>query len=157
MHHFRFPIALAAALLACAGLAWAAPRSLPQKERASGQVVLDQPPTADNPVGRQELVATGTGTHVGRYSQVAAHDYYADGTLEGTFSTTAADGSTLSGTYDGTFSDLGNGLVRFDVNVQWLAGTGRLEGVTGTASVVAFLDATTGQFTYETDGFLTFP
>ena len=57
----------------------------------------------------------------------------------------------------GGAAPIGGTLVRFDVEVHYLTGTGRLEGVTGTANTVAVLDAATGQFHYDTDGTWTLP
>jgi hypothetical protein len=74
----------------------------------------------------------------------------------GYFTSTAADGSTISGNYAGTYQIIGN-QVRYNVTANWVTGTGRLAGVTGTASVVALLNATTGTFHYDDVGTWTLP
>lgn len=141
-----FAIVIAAASQAPAG------PTVPHKEHAEGHLTYVEFPTPEEPVGRMEFEAAGKGTRLGKYTQVGGHDFFPDGTLEGEFETTASDGSTISGTYSGTYEDIGGGLVRFDVEAVWLVGTARLEGVTGSARVIAVLDLATGEFFYDTNG-----
>lgn len=148
-------VAAIATTLGLAGPAWA--QTVPHKERASGVLTSIVPITEDNPVGSMEFAAEGNASHVGRYSQVGGHDFFADGTLVGTFTTTAADGSVISGIYYGTFAPIGGTLFQFNVTAEWLEGTGRLTGVTGVAEVVAILDAATGEVHYDTLGTWTLP
>ncbi len=131
--------------------------TVPYKEHATGGLTNQVDPTPENPVGHQDFAVVGNGTHMGQYTQVGGHDFFADGTLVGVFTSTAADGSTISGTYSGTFQPVGGGVFRFDVIAEWLVGTGRLEGVTGIAEVTAFLDGSTGAVEYVTDGEWTLP
>ncbi len=119
--------------------------TVPHKESCDGRLTSVTPITMD-------FVGTGVATHMGKYHIVGGHLYFPDGTLFGVFTSTAADGSTISGTYAGTFAPIGGTLFRFDVDVHYLTGTGRLAGVTGSADTVAILDMATGLFHYDTDG-----
>jgi hypothetical protein len=122
--------------LSVAGSAWA--QSVPHMESSSGQIF--------NVTATQfEWVAEGQGTHFGSYSESGITRYYADGTCEGEFTVTAADGSTIGGIFYGTLFDLGGGYTGFDVTVEWLAGTGRLEGVSGIGSATAAVENATGK------------
>src|SRR5262249_18937142 len=92
------------AVVACLSLANAAPaQSVPYKEKSKGQIISDTG-------SRQDWVAVGQGTHVGKYTEAGHHDYAPDGSLSGEFTVTAADGSTISGTYDGSFAPIGGGF-----------------------------------------------
>ena len=134
------------ALVAGLGLANPAPaQTVPHKESATGRLTLV---TATE----MQFVAAGHGTHLGKYTEVGSHFYFPDGTLFGGFTQTAADGATISGTYAGTFAPIGGGFFQFEVTVEWLAGTGRLEGVTGTGTVSAILDGATGNIVIEASG-----
>lgn len=112
--------------------------------------------TADS----MEFSGRGRATHFGRYWIAGGHDYDQFGNVtNGQFVTTTADGSTIAGTYSGTFTPQADGSIDFEVVVDWLVGTGRLDGVTGHAEVVAVVDSATpgAGLEYFTDGFLTFP
>ena len=125
-------------VVACLSLADPAQaETVPHKERSTGQIYSDTG-------SRQDWVAQGTGTHFGKYTESGYHNYAPDGSLSGAFTVTTADGSTISGTYEGSFFPIGDGFFQFEVTVQWLEGTGRLEGVTGSGSASAILDASTG-------------
>ena len=130
--------------------------TVPHKESCNGTLTNVIPPTESSP-GRMDFVGKGVATHTGKYQIVGGHDFTPDGNLEGTFTSTAADGSTISGMYEGTFAPIGGTLFQFNVTVVWTNGTGRLEGVTGIADVVAVLDAATGEFHYDGDGTWTLP
>jgi hypothetical protein len=140
----------AVALMLCLASFAYADSPIPHKERTIGQLTNLVPPDGDNP-GRMDFVGLGQATHLGRYTQVGGHDFYADGTLIGEFADVASNGDETSGVYSGTYEFLSETMVRFDVTAEWLEGTGRLEGVTGSGTVVAILDLTTGIFHYETD------
>src|SRR5262249_62247182 len=107
--------------------------------------------TDDNPVGHMDFTAEGTATHMGKYTEMGGHDFYADGTLFGSFKSTAADGSTIAGIYYGVFFPIDDCFFEFDGTAVWQVGTGRLEGVTGCGSVVAILDGTTLEFHFDAD------
>src|SRR5262245_31581477 len=129
--------------------ATAAEHTVPHKEHCQGTL--------------EEVAATtlffagqGNATHFGKYLVTGSNDFDDKGNvLDGEFTSTVADGSTISGIYTG----LADGKIRFDVKVNWLVGTGRLEGVTGEADVVAILDALAegAAFEYVSEGTLTFP
>jgi hypothetical protein len=140
------------ALVAGLSLANAAQaQTVPYKEHSVGQVLS----TVGN---RQDWVAAGQGTHIGNYTEVGHHFFNADGTLYGVFTHTAADGSTISGAYAGTFEVIGDtGFARFDVDVVWLGGTGRLEGVTGIGIGSAILDLATQTFVVSASGLWDIP
>jgi hypothetical protein len=130
---------------------------VPHKESTDGVITNVVPITADNPVGHMDFKAVGVATHMGRYTETGGHDFYADGSLSGSFKSTAADGSTISGVYYGVFFPIGDGLFEFDVTAEWQVGTGRLQGVTGSGSVVAILDGATLKFHFDTDATWMFP
>jgi hypothetical protein len=145
---------LALALLTGAALsAPAGPHTVPHRERCDAVMTALQP-------GSLWFTGQGVATHFGRYTIEGTNDFDDQGQVQnGQFTTTTADGATISGIYSGGWSVLPSGKIRFDVEVQWLQGTGRLQGVTGQADVVAILD---GLFVgarchYVTDGTLTFP
>lgn len=128
-------------------------RTLPHREHASGTLTDVQP-------GTLFFAGSGLATHFGRYSIEGSNNFDNLGNVnDGVFTTTTADGSTLTGIYFGTYTPLPSGQVRFNVEAQWLEGTGRFEGVTGTGDVVAILDAVApgAGFEYVTNGTLTFP
>jgi len=127
--------------------------TVPHKEACQGTLTNVVP-------GQLFFAGIGNATHFGRYAIQGSNNFDDKGNvLNGVFTTTTADGATISGIYAGTYTPLPDGKVRFDVNVRWLTGTGRLRGVTGQASVVAILDgvAPGAAFVYQTTGTLTFP
>lgn len=148
-------IALVLATLGVLGLVTTAvadsKHQVPHKESADGVITAVVPITDDNPVGHMDFMAEGVATHLGHYTQTGGHDFYADGTLVGSFKSTAVDGSTISGLYSGVFFPTDDGFIEFDVTAEWLVGTGRLKGVTGSGCVVAILDGATLEFHYDTD------
>jgi hypothetical protein len=126
---------------------------VPHREHATGTLTDVVP-------GTLYFAGTGTAAHFGRYTITGSNCFDDQGNvLNGTFTTTAADGSTISGIYSGTYTVLSDGTVRFDVQVQWLEGTGRLARVTRDADVVAYLDGVYpgAGFEYFTVGTLTLP
>lgn len=143
-------------VISLADFAHADPKTVPHKERTNGQAFNITPPDGDNP-GHMDFVASGHATHLGNYTETGGHDFYADGTLVGEFESTAANGDKISGIYYGTFQVLEGGIGRFDVTIEWLEGTGRLDGTTGIGSAVAFMDLATGKFYFDADGTWTMP
>jgi hypothetical protein len=152
----------ALSLLVVAGLALASPASagptIPARGHSKGQVTLQVNPTPQNPVGRQEYVATGVGTMIGRFSQRGVTLFTLEGKVTGTYVQTAADGSTSAGSYSGTFTPIsGTPNFRFDVVVIIEGGTGRLAGVTGRLNTTAILNGSTGTFENQSQGVLILP
>lgn len=141
---FRSGLA-ALALVAGLSLAGSARAQVPHKESSNGQITG---------VTATEMtwVAAGHGTHYGNYTEEGSHFYFSDGTLFGTFTITTANGDTMSGSYAGTFADLGGGFTSFDVDVEWLVGTGRLEGSTGVGSAYAVMENATGKVVISAGG-----
>jgi hypothetical protein len=128
-------------------------RTLPHREQCSGILTDVQP-------GVLFFAGSGVASYFGRYSIEGSNNFDNLGNVtDGVFTTMAADGSTISGIYFGTYAPLAGTQVRFNVHVEWQQGTGRLEGVTGQAEVVAILEdvAPGAAFEYVTDGTLTFP
>jgi predicted TIM-barrel enzyme len=128
----------------------AAAQAVPHRESVDGQVT-------NLTASRLDWVAQGKATHLGLFTVVAGHDYtpltISSGIVtNGTFKDTAADGSTISGAYTGKYAFISNTLVRFEIQISYCNGTGRLAGVTGTAAAVSILDVTSGQFHYEAVG-----
>jgi hypothetical protein len=139
---------LSAVLLVVAGLSHAGAataQTVPYKEMSEGRLTL----VTDTIM---EWEAEGVGTHIGRYTEAGFHFYFDDGTLFGSYTHTAADGSTATGVFAGTFGPIGGGLVGFTVDAEWIDGTGRLDGLTGTALATAVLDPATGIFHAEAKG-----
>jgi hypothetical protein len=146
---------VAAGILCFAGAAQA--QTVPHRESVDGQTILVVPPTEDHPFIAMTSAGEGRGTQLGRYTEVFAHDITipdAKGKgqiLHGKFTSTAADGSTITGSYLGTYAILAGNIVRFDVTPIWKEGTGRLAGITGQGTAVAFLNLATGEFHVDTD------
>ena len=124
-------------------------QTVPHKEKASGTIDVSEliSPT----VAAQAGSGTGTATHMGRYSQAFHHkvDLLTGAIFDGEFTSVAADGSTTSGIYSGSFTINGDGTVSYHVTAIWLGGTGRLEGVTGIAEVVAEASGVTPGSTFK--------
>lgn len=127
--------------------------TVPHREQCSGTLTAVAP-------GSLSFAGRGVATHFGQYTITGSNDFDDQGNvLNGQFTTVTSDGSSITGNFSGTYTLLSSGQVRFDVIVHWVAGSGRLAGVTGTADVVAILDGVTpgAAFEYETLGALTFP
>jgi hypothetical protein len=132
--------------------------TIPARGTANGQVTAQTNPTPENPVGRQEYVATGVGTMIGRYTQQGVTLFSLDGKVTGTYVQTSADGATSSGRYSGTFAPIpGTPNFRFDVVVIIEGGTGRLAGITGRLNTTAILNGLTGAFQSQSSGVLVLP
>ena len=110
--------------------------------------------------GKLFFAGKGHATHFGKYSIEGSNEFDDQGhVLNGEFTTTVSDGSTISGIYSGSYEVQEDGTIIFLVEVQWLTGTGRLEGVTGKANVIAILSGVEqgDTFEYFTQGTLTLP
>jgi hypothetical protein len=133
-------------------------KSVPHKEKATG--TIDSLSFPDPGTAFQEWSGVGEATQLGRYTQTGSHSIdLATGEVNGEFASTAADGSTISGTYDGRVTEIEPGVYLFDVTAYWLTGTGRLEGITGQAEVLAIvlgIDAGS-TFSYSDQGFWIMP
>jgi hypothetical protein len=131
---FAFGMGLFASL-AVAGPA-AAEDTVPANGSAAGEVMLVfiDPLTG---AGAQVWSATGKGTVLGDHTTTGVTFFAADGSTSGIFHAAAHDGGdSVSGIYSGgpgALDDDGN--LTGTVTVIWTAGTGRLEGVSGTAEV----------------------
>ena len=126
---------------------------VPLKERATGTLTDVAP-------GSLTFAGEGNASHFGRFSEVGSANFDDVGNVSnGHFTTTTRDGATISGTFSGTYTPLPTGKIRFDLNVAYLSGTGRLAGVTGQADVVAELDgvAPGAALEYEGIGSLVLP
>ena len=145
---FRSMLLTLAAGLSLASVA--AAQSVPHKESSQGQLT-------NVTATQMDWAAAGRGTHIGNYTEVGSHLYFPDGTLYGVFTVTAVDGSTISGTYDGFYFPLGDGTFQFQVQVYWLAGTGRLTGVTGAGNANATLNGLAGEVEVEAQGLWILP
>jgi hypothetical protein len=148
----KFSLALAVLALACSPGA-AGEHTVPHKERGKGTL-------EDVGAGFLTFAGGGKATHFGKYTQTGGNEFDDMGqVLNGFFTTTAADGSTISGIYFGSYTVNDDGTVTFDVTALWLEGTGRFEGVTGEARVIAHLEGVFegARYEYVTKGTLTFP
>jgi hypothetical protein len=152
---------LVAVLAAIGGLqlgSAAVAQSVPHKEKAVGTINSLSFPDPGTAV--QEWSGEGEATQMGRYTQSGSHSIdLTTGEVIGGFTSTAADGSTISGVYDGTVTEIDPGVFLFDVTAHWLTGTGRLEGITGQANVLAVvlgIDAGS-TFHYSDEGYWILP
>lgn len=136
--------------LALAERASAEPKKLPAIGRAFGQV------TSFNPVaGTQTVVAMGRGSIIGPHtSNLITYFDFATGEAWGSYEITAHRGPTsVVGTYAGFFQPIdGTPLVQFFLTVTFEDGSGRLEGVSGEAQVVAVQNLATGEVAYQYRG-----
>jgi hypothetical protein len=139
-------------LISASFAAAARAQSVPHSERCRGRITSFGSDSI-------EYEGQGNATHFGRYTIIGSHDFDEQGNIfNGTFTTTTADGSTVWGTYTGTTTVLPGGEGRSDLQVVWLGGTGRFEGVTGEGVVVCFHGLTSGaHLEYSTEGTLTRP
>ena len=120
---------------------------VPYKERSAGALTDVVP-------GHLSFAAEGRATYLGLYTMEGSNDFdLAGNVLNGAITLTSRDGSTISGSFAGTYAPLETGQVRFEVIVTWLAGTGRLEGVTGDAAVVAVVDGVAPGAAFRAQGF----
>jgi hypothetical protein len=129
-------VSLVVTLAVC--VAWVTPvwagKTIPYRDRAQGTLLELLP-------DRMDFAAQGSATLFGKYSIEGSHNYDLMGNVTGgVFTTTTEDGATISGIYSGTYALQPDGSVLFAVFVEWLVGTGRLAGVTGTAEFHATLD-----------------
>jgi hypothetical protein len=146
----RVSTVMAATLLV--GLS-SATTDVPLREKGVGTVTSVAP-------GHIAFAGVGTGTHLGKYTELGSNDFDDQGHIfNGQFLITAADGSTISGTYSGTYTPLSSGKIQFNLSVIYVQGTRRLTGVTGQANVIAVLDdlAPGSAFQYEGFGTLVVP
>lgn len=121
----------------------------------TGQIVHQIDPTPENPVGVQYYLFQGNVTRMGKVSGFGMTRFSPIGeVLPGSFFiATAADGSTIMGFYSGSFAPIPNtNNFRFDVQVDWGAGTNRLAGLTGSSETIAVVNGLTGAFTWKHDG-----
>jgi hypothetical protein len=155
-------VILTAAALSC----WPAPvlagPTVPYKDHASGTaevigVIHPGPP----PILEIRIHGFGEGTHLGHFEFTGTHilNFQTMEVEDGEFTFTAADGSTISGIYFGPFTQTAPDVRRNDLTVLILEGTDRLAGVTGIVQTVVIVVGTgpTFDFTWTSEGFLTFP
>ena len=103
------------------------------------------------------LKGAGIGTHLGKFTITLGFCGRGDGTLDtGTGTFVAANGELLYITFHGV-SDGGQPVLHFTSYVSFVGGTGRFEGVTGTATVEGIFDGRTGSGPADWDGTITFP
>jgi hypothetical protein len=137
--------------LAVVGLTLASPAfaaEVPHKEKSSG--TINTSALISPTVAFQAFSGTGLATQMGAYTQTGSHkaNLVTGEIYDGEFTSVAADGSTISGIYFGSFTLNPDGSATYKVTALWLEGTGRLEGVTGSADVVAVVSGTTAGSTY---------
>ena len=95
------------------------------------------------PFGTVNGSATGTGTHVGRFTVTFPHTVnFATRTGVGTYTFTAANGDTLTASFTGAAQ--GAPLVSIVEHATVTGGTGRFEGATGTFTVERQFNQLTG-------------
>lgn len=154
MRHYITKLSLALTILALAcSPGVAGERTVPHKEHGKGEL-------EDVGEGFLTFMGGGVATHFGKYTQTGGNEFDDMGNVtDGFFTTTAADGSTISGIYFGSYTVNDDGTVTFDVTALWQEGTGRFEGVTGEARVIAQLEGVFAgaKYEYVTEGTLTFP
>jgi hypothetical protein len=129
-------------------------RTVPFKAKYEARVVGVRPGSGCD--ARLFLEGAGTGTHLGNFTITLGFCGRGDGTLDtGTGTFVAANGDLLYIIFHGV-SDGGHPVLHFTSYVTFVGGTGRFEGVTGTATVNGIFDATTGAGPADWDGMITF-
>jgi len=150
-------------ILTAALLCWTAPvradHDVPYRDSVEGIGSVD---LSHYPLVTVHITGTGHGLHLGPFQIDGEHILnFTDGTVAGSGTLTTVSGSTIDVTYSGTFTQDSAGNRLLDVVIVSGPGTGRLAGVTGSATttVVVTPSGTPYQtiFTYAAQGTLTFP
>ena len=139
------------ATLVIVGVSTAA--TVPMRQRATGTLTDIVP-------GHLTYSGQGQASLLGGYTVVGSADFDNLGNvLNGHDTVTTADGATIAADFAGTYTPQIDGSIRFDLVVAWGSGTGRLTGVTGQSTLVAYLDtlAPGAAFRYTSIGNLDFP
>ncbi len=89
-------------------------------------------------------VATGQGSHIGKFTLVPLVNAGGFPYLTSTVTITAANGDQLFATNTGFYQDLGNGMAEVDFDNTITGGTGRFAGATGSFEVHIIVDGTAG-------------
>jgi hypothetical protein len=133
-----------------------ADHNVPYKDCVSGTsaVIGIAPPTV-----AIQIDGTGQATHLGRFRIIGNHilNFKTGEVPDGEFTSTAADGSTISGTYSGTFTVDAPDVRTLHLTVLVLEGTDRLLGVTGKIQSTVTVKGVGPEFTFTSEGYLTFP
>ena len=110
----------------------------------------------DPPVVAVRIEATGTATHIGRFTLVAPHTVnQATLTAIGTYLITAANGDTITANLAGTAAMVSPpNVLRITETATVTGGTGRFTGATGSIQVVRIFDRSTGVTTGTLDGWV---
>jgi hypothetical protein len=101
-----------------------------------------------------QIQATGTATHIGRFTTVQSQCVTTTSLdfTDGEFTFTAANGDQLSGTYEGQFIPLEPPLAGIDGRFTFTGGTGRFVGVSGGGVASGTQNLATGDATVELEG-----
>lgn len=127
--------------------------SVPFKGRLEGtQTVTPLEP----PIALVEGEATGTATHLGRFTVEFPHTVnFATASGVGTYTFTAANGDTLTATFTGQ-AQLG-AVTSIVEQATITGGTGRFAGATGSFTARRLFDQATGRTTGSLDGTISTP
>ena len=110
------------------------------------------------PIVAVQLEATGTATHLGRFSLEAPHIVdQATLTGVGTLVLTAANGDTLTADFVGTARLVEPPIVAITETATVIGGTGRFAGATGTIQVERVFNHATGATTGSFAGWISTP
>jgi len=149
------PVSIAAALvlaLAIAGPATAA-EQLPFRGTLAGMATVTP---LDPPIVAVRIEASGTATHLGRFTLVAPHTVnQATLTAVGVYLITAANGDTITADLAGTATMVEPpNVISITETATVTGGTGRFAGATGSIQVQRMFNRATGVTTGTLDGWI---
>ena len=111
------------------------------------------------PVVAVRIEATGTATHIGRFTLVAPHTVnQATLTAVGTYVITAANGDTITADLAGTATMVSPpNVIAINETATVTGGTGRFAGATGSIQVQRIFDRASGVTTGTLNGWISSP
>lgn len=101
-------------------------------------------------------VATGVGTHIGRFTAVGQRNNENFPHVTGTSISTAANGDQIFTTDIGLFEDLGDGTAQANFECTITGGTGRFEGATGSYKTHGIVNFVLGTASVTFEGTITY-
>ena len=147
-------VAVLALVFSIAGPA-AATDQVPFSGRLAGTVTITP---VNPPVVSVLIEATGTATHLGRYTLEVPHLVnQATRTGSGTYVFTAANGDTLTATFTGVATVVAPGVLSTVETATITGGTGRFAGATGTFTAERTFYTATGETIGSFDGVISSP
>ena len=147
-------VAVLALVFSIAGPA-AAGDEVPFSGRLAGTVAITP---VNHPVVSVLIEATGTASHLGRYTLEVPHLVnQATRTGSGTYVFTAANGDTLTATFTGVATVVAPGVLSTVETATITGGTGRFDGATGSFTAERTFYTATGETTGSFQGTISSP